>query len=106
MRLRMTISFITVLLAFIILYLLANTVGNRDFFSTLKNAEERPILSSALLCLDNPIAKFVLTDLRIADRPDDSTVVVSGHTILGWRVVTIKLTGAEATNFTSCEVTW
>ena len=106
MRLLIPVSIITILLIFALLYLASNTVGRHDYLSREISAEKRPLFSFVVLCLDNPLAKLVIINLKITSNYSNDSIVVSGNTIFGWHVVTINILGVEDQVFDSCTVTW
>jgi hypothetical protein len=106
MRVWTTIGGVAIFLTILFLYLISNTVGRSQYFSNGITAEERSLFSSTILCLDNPIARLIITDLEVRDRTADGSAVVFGYTIFGWHVVTIDFLGAGKGGFESCNVTW
>jgi len=106
MRILCIATGIVVLLVFIFLYLKTHTVGRSDYLSKEVGAKVRPLFSWAILCLDNPLAKLIVIDLKVSGKISDDSFNVSGHSILGWHIVTINISKADENSFESCSVTW
>ena len=81
-----TITGFAIFSTILFLYLISNTVGRSQYFSNGITAEERSLFSSTLLCIDNPTATLIITDLEVRDRTADGSAVVFGYTVFGeWR---------------------
>jgi hypothetical protein len=101
-----TITGFAIFSTILFLYLISNTVGRSQYFSNGITAEERSLFSSTLLCIDNPTATLIITDLEVRDRTADGSAVVFGYTVFGWQVVKVDFWGVEKEGFDSCKATW